>query len=105
MQDTLANEYIGSAADDAHVTVVGHSWGGDAAFKALQFRRRVNVLISIDPVARMPIPWGMIRPHCLQWLNVRAQPDIKHLDISDAIAWIGAKYPSPPSPGQPNAPD
>ena len=65
----------------------------------------MDVLISIDPVAHLRIPWGMIRPHCRQWLYVRAQPDDKHRTSDEVIAAIGGKYPPPPAPGQPNAPD
>ena len=103
--DLQAGVQIGGAPADAHVTVVGHSYGGDAAFKAVRFRSRVDVLISIDPVGHLRVPWGMIRPHCLQWLNARAEPDDKHHSTDDVIAWIGGKYPPPPARGQPDAPD
>ena len=47
----------------------------------------------------------MIRPHCRQWLYLRAQPDDKHRTFDESIAAIDGKYPPPPKPGQPNAPD
>lgn len=104
-ENNLVAMEIDSAPADAHITVVGHSYGGDAAFKAVALCPSVDVLISIDPVAHFRIPWGMIRPHCRKWLFVRAQPDDKHRTSDEGVAAIGGKYPPPPKPGQPNAPD
>lgn len=101
----LAEMEIRSVPADAHVTLVGHSWGGSAAFQAVALFSSVDVMISIDPVGRLRVPWGMIRAHCRQWLYVRAQPDDKHKSSDDVIAAIGGKYPPPPPPGRPNAPD
>ena len=100
-----AGMLINAAPADAHITIEGHSYGGDAAFRAVQFRPMVDVFISIDPVAHVRVPWATVRSHCTRWLNVRAEPDDQHRRFDETIAWIGGKYPRPPVPGQPNAPD
>ena len=104
-ENTQAAIQVRSLPAGTHVTVIGHSYGGDAAFKVVSLCSIVDVLISIDPVSHLRIPWSMIRPHCRRWLNVRAQPDENHRSTDDLIAWIGGKYPPPPEPGQPDAPD
>lgn len=104
-ENTQAAIQVRSLPPASHVTIVGHSYGGDAAFKVAASCPVVQVLISIDPVSHLRTPWGVVRAHCLQWLNVRAQPDEKHRSSDDLIAWIGGKYPAPPSAGQPGAPD
>lgn len=90
---------------EAHVTIVGHSYGGDAAFSAANCGRRAEVLISIDPVGRLRSSWASIRSGARIWLNVRAEPSRGHQTTDDAIAAIGGKYPRPPNPGQASAPD
>lgn len=96
---------VRSLPTSAHVTVVGHSYGGDAAFKVVASCSVIDTLISIDPVGHLRTPWSTVRSHCRRWLNVRAEPDDKHRTTDDLIAMIGGKYPPPPGPGQPGAPD
>lgn len=94
------------APDTADLTVVGHSYGADCAFGAVaRCPRRVNTLISIDPVGRLRPAWVSIRARCVRWLNVRAEPSTGRRTTDDTIAWIGGKYPRPPARGEPGAPD
>lgn len=89
----------------ANVTIVGHSYGGDSAFSLLRWSRTVNVLISIDPVGRIQVPWSIARAGATRWLNVLAEPTEARRTSDDTIAWLGGKYGRPPAPGQANAPD
>lgn len=99
-----APEYVRKIPDDAHVTIVGHSYGGDLAFHSLT-TRPINVLITIDPVSYIRLPWSFVRSMTSIWLNVRSEPSWKNFTRDDIIATIGHRYPRPPSPGQPNAPN
>lgn len=90
--------------NDAAISVVGHSYGGDTAFSAIQ-GRTIDLLISIDPVGRFKASWTSVRPHCKTWLNVRAEPSDARRTSDDTIAAIGGKYPRPPVSGQPGAPN
>lgn len=89
---------------DAHVTLVGHSYGADTALHAAR-ARAVDVLIGIDPVGRLRPAWATVRPHARLWLNIRAEPSSANRTTDDTIAAIGGKHPRPPAPGQPGAPD
>lgn len=89
---------------DAHVTIVGHSYGGDAACFALT-TRPIDVLITIDPVSYLRLPWTFIRSMTPMWLNVRSEPSWAHVTKDDVIATIGHRYPRPPNPGQPGGPN
>lgn len=88
----------------AHITVVGHSYGGDAACFALT-TRPINVLITIDPVSYLRLPWIFVRSMAAIWLNVRSEPSWSRFTRDDVIATIGHRYPLPPPRGQPGAPD
>ncbi|RMB52119.1 hypothetical protein C8J44_3147 [Sphingomonas sp. PP-CE-3A-406] len=93
-----------NAAKGSFITVIGHSYGADTAFSAIQRGRPVNTLISIDPVGRFRPAWATISGRCLTWLNVRAEPSVGNRSTDDTIASLGGKYPPPPAPGQPGAP-
>lgn len=88
----------------ASVTLVGHSYGGDAACFALT-TRPIDVLITIDPVSYLRNPWTFIRSMAAVWLNVRSEPSWKNSSFDDVIATVGHRYPRPPAPGQPGAPN
>lgn len=88
----------------AHITIVGHSYGGDAACFALT-TRPIDVLITIDPVSYLRVPWSFIRSMTKTWLNVRSEPTWAKSTKDDLIATIGHRYPRPPAPGQASAPN
>lgn len=97
---------INALAADAHITLVGHSYGADAAFSVVAASARaLNSLISIDPVGHFRPAWASIRGKCRIWLNVRAEPSGSKRTFDDSIAWIGGKYPRPPAPGEAGAPN
>lgn len=99
-----AGEFVRTLPTGAHVTIVGHSYGGDAACFALT-TRPVNVLITIDPVSYIRVPWTFIRQMAAMWLNVRSEPSWKNFTKDDVIATIGHRYPRPPDPGQAGGPN
>jgi len=103
-QQFAVGRLLASLPQGAHVTVVGHSYGGDCAFSAVQ-KRQVDVLVSIDPVGRRRPSWVSIRSKAKVWLNVRAEPDAGHRTTDDTIAAIGGKYPLPPGRGEAGAPN
>ncbi|PTQ60058.1 hypothetical protein C8J45_1139 [Sphingomonas sp. PP-CE-3G-477] len=89
----------------SNITVVGHSYGADTVFSEIQRGRPVTTLITMDPVARLRPSWTTIRSRCFVWLNVRAEPSGKNRSFDDTIAGFGGKYPTPPKPGEPGAPN
>ena len=96
---------LNGEAKNGHVSLVGHSYGGDTCFWRMGHVPMVDLLISIDPVAQFKRDWTSIRAGCARWLNVRAEPDKAHRMFDDTIAAIGGKYPRPPAPGTPSAPN
>lgn len=100
----LVRDHLQSLPADADISLVGHSYGADSAFTAIQFRP-VTTLISIDPVGRFKTAWTRLRPRARVWLNVRAEPSAGRRTFDDVIAFIGGKYGRPPAAGEPGAPD
>lgn len=96
--------FVRELPEGAQVTIVGHSYGGDAACFALT-TRPVNVLITVDPVSYLRLPWTFIRSMAAIWLNVRSEPSWSNFSKDDVIATGGHRYPRPPSPGQAGAPN
>ena len=96
---------LNEEAKDGHVSLVGHSYGGDTCFWRMGKVPKIDLLITIDPVAQFQRDWTSIRSGCVQWLNVRAEPDEAHRMFDDTIAAIGGKYPRPPVPGTPSSPN
>ena len=92
-------------ARSGHISLVGHSYGGDTAFWRMGHVPIVDLLISVDPVARFKRDWTSIRAGARVWLNVRAEPQADRRMFDDTIAAIGGKYPRPPQPGQSSAPN
>ena len=104
-ESVVIRDYLKALPAGTSTSVVGHSWGGDTAFNAVQSVAKVDLLISIDPVAWLKADWTAIRSHCKIWLNVRAEPGAERRDLSDRIASIGTKYDRPPGIGRGGAPD
>lgn len=70
------------------ITIIGHSWGGDAAFRAAsKSGKPVDNVVTIEPVGKLAQP-DMARPaNVANWRNVDAVPDRPNL--SDAIERLG----------------
>jgi pimeloyl-ACP methyl ester carboxylesterase len=85
-------KYLDSLPPGSHINLIGHSYGGDtAANVALLTRRRIDVLITIDPVSRRERPsYADVRSHVGQWIDVNAATVNKD-EIDNWIAgWGGA---------------
>ena len=93
-----------SLSQDANITLVSHSYGGEAACFALT-TRPVNLLITIDPVSYLRLPWTFNRSMTSMWLNVRSEPSWARATKDDLIASVGHRYPRPPNSGQPGGPN
>ncbi|MBX7494541.1 RHS repeat-associated core domain-containing protein [Qipengyuania sp. 6B39] len=70
------------------IIIVGHSWGGARAIKAIESSGvKVDLLVTVDPVGNdfSSIPTDQID----HWINIEANPQER--DWSDTIASIGGK--------------
>jgi len=80
------------------VNVVGHSYGGTAAYNTIKSRPdlRVDNLVTIDPVGRLSRGRSGFTPTQVgNWTNVTAQPG--KLNLSDVVALVGGKAPAIPT--------
>jgi pimeloyl-ACP methyl ester carboxylesterase len=105
--------YIKNLPSNAVINLVGHSYGGDTAVEAAgACGRRINILITIDPVGgkrvsvypqagrkdppnpawprNLPKKFKSARTHVTTWIDVDAQPTT--WDRSDYIADWGGKW-------------
>lgn len=82
------------------VDVIGHSYGGTAAFNAVvqagQRGYRVRRLITVDPVGRLSMSDGPpVSGSVSTWTNISANP--LSANLSDIVAAIGGKPSSVPT--------
>jgi RHS repeat-associated protein len=85
-------DFINRQPANEPINIFGHSYGGDAAARAVaRACRRINSLTTIDPVTdtgKGDRPdFGTVRDNVLNWTNVSAVPD--RWNLSDAIAAAG----------------
>lgn len=76
------------------VTLVGHSWGGDAVVNLVARRldAPIDLLISIDPVSRKGAPRKKL-PNVAHWLNIHIDySKSTWLDIPNLVARIGGPW-------------
>lgn len=78
------------------ICLVGHSWGCqtilDAAHK-INDQRRIEVLITLDPVSRKFINQRHKKPNSVkQWLNVYIDVKQSPLERSNQIARLGGRW-------------
>lgn len=87
--DQIAQSIQEGAAAGEPVVVVGHSWGGTAAFEAAGASgANVDLLVTVDPVGRGATP---DRPGNVQtWMNVTANPTTPG-SSDNIVAGIGGK--------------
>jgi pimeloyl-ACP methyl ester carboxylesterase len=83
------------------IRLVGHSWGGHAAARIAarlgEEGRPVELLITIDPVARLvgPAFLGRVKAGARRWINARAAGGPR-FHPSDLVAAIGGPYSGAP---------
>jgi len=79
------------------VAVIGHSYGGDAAAKAVAEGAKVGALITIDPVSHNTPDYDKVRQNSSDnWINVNANPSQeqrdKEKDSGNLIAGLGGAW-------------
>jgi pimeloyl-ACP methyl ester carboxylesterase len=106
---------LAGVPDAEPINLIGHSWGGDtAAYIAARYRRKINILITVDPVGHnwlgeVPPPeddyphpgrprsvdytsfFMMIRAGCDKWVDVDAVPEAWYHG-SNLVAGIGGYW-------------
>jgi len=61
---------------DARINVIGHSYGGDTAAKAVAATGKgVDLLITIDPVSAFKPVMAAVAARAGQWIDVDAVPE------------------------------
>jgi pimeloyl-ACP methyl ester carboxylesterase len=86
-------EYLDKLPIHEQINLIGHSYGGDTAgCIAAAYGRRINVLITIDPVGHTGSDtMRLIRDNCTVWVDVYAKPNGSG-DPSQPLAWIGSRW-------------
>jgi pimeloyl-ACP methyl ester carboxylesterase len=85
------------------LVVIGHSWGGDTALQVAnrlaQQGRRVDTLVTIDPVGRGVTDGFLARARAStgEWINVRATGG-SLFEWDNVVARIGSRYGDSPAP-------
>lgn len=80
------------------ITLVGHSWGGDAAVHAVAKRTmaRVERLLTLDPVSRKPLP-KTAPQNVGHWMNVYVDYRlVRHMQRSNFVARVGGPWEETP---------
>ena len=92
-QGRALKSYLRELPDHARINIVAHSWGVPTACRALsRVRRRVELLIGVDPVNRNPLgllPEPAALPGLRRLVHVEATGLARHWDDGNGIASIG----------------
>lgn len=76
------------------VSLIGHSWGGDAVVHAVAMRTAatIDMLMTLDPVSRKPIPQHTLA-NVRHWVNVYVDyTKVSTLHSSNIVARIGGPW-------------
>jgi len=78
-KEVTLKEWLASQGKDPdvgsdNVAVIGHSWGGDTAAKAVASGNKVGALITLDPVSHNPPDLDAVNSNAKNWINVNANP-------------------------------
>lgn len=88
---------IAAAPPGMKINLVGHSYGGDtAAAVAARSPRRIDKLITVDPVSHVSPDLTAVREHVDMWVDVVARPTDGD-DSSDLIAGLGGDWRNRPA--------
>jgi len=88
-QDIL--NYIENLPEGEPINIIGHSYGAHTGAQvAEKSKRKINLLITIDPVGQRKVNESFIE-NVKTWLNIKAKPKDEDRDFSDTIAGIGGK--------------
>src|ERR1700728_888971 len=86
-------KYLDKLSLDEAINLIGHSYGGDtAAVIAARYKRRINVLVTIDPVGHTGTgTMNLMKGNCTVWVDVNAVPEW-HGGLSNLAAGIGGAW-------------
>ncbi len=85
------NDLISQMPTDSSINLIGHSCGGDTvAFVATDNPKRINNLITIDPVSRFKPDFAEVQTAVTRWVNIAAIPVVSTLNTR--IARIGGRW-------------
>lgn len=88
--------YIKSLPEGSKINLIGHSWGGDtAAEAAVHSGRKINLLITIDPVSYFPPSFVDLKDQTNTWVDVNATAKGYH--ASDLASFFGNGWGDSPS--------
>jgi pimeloyl-ACP methyl ester carboxylesterase len=85
-------KYLDDLPLDEQINLIGHSYGGDTAgVITASYKRRINVLVTIDPVGSGKDMINSIRGNCTTWVDVNARPS-GWFNLSNIAAGVGQAW-------------
>jgi len=85
-------KYLDKLPPDEPINLIGHSYGGDTAgVIAARYKRRINVLVTVDPVGSGQYMINAIKGNCTVWVDVNAQPS-GWFNLSNIAAGVGQAW-------------
>lgn len=88
---------IANTPDGDPINLIGHSYGGDTAAKAAMLAcRKINLLITIDPVSRHRPNLDDLAANVGTWVDVDAEGN-NSLQLSNLISGIGGGWDGAPN--------
>lgn len=94
-QKEAIESFIRSLPADTRIRIVGHSYGGDTAAGIVErSNRKIELLVTVDPVSGRKPTFSEVRAHTERWININA--DYEHLNEPksgpDEITDIGGHW-------------
>jgi pimeloyl-ACP methyl ester carboxylesterase len=86
-------KYLDALPPTEQVDLIGHRYGGDTVANiAARYGRRINVLVTIDPVGHTgKATLGLIKSNSTVWVDVSAKPK-GWFNGSNIVAGIGSDW-------------
>jgi RHS repeat-associated protein len=95
-QGSDIQKYIAGLPTGEPINLIGHSYGGDtAATIAANSSRRINMLVTIDPVSQIKPNFSAINQNTNMWVSVNATGG-SAFEQSNLIAGLGGAWDSSP---------
>lgn len=87
--------FIRTLPADARIRIVGHSYGGDTAAKIVaNSGRKIELLVTVDPVSRGTPNFEKVRANTVRWINLYADWSDNGLlkSLGNGASWIGGQW-------------
>jgi predicted alpha/beta hydrolase family esterase len=92
VSDVEIKKFIASQPAGTPVNLIGHSYGADTAAKIVeQSDKKINMLITIDPVSLRRPDFAVVRSNTNTWIDVDAAPT-EHSRPSNVLAGVGGDW-------------